>query len=111
MVQIFINLDQHGNPVSLEVTGHAELDERGSDVACAGISALAQALLLGINEVLKIKSGYEVEDGNLYITLPRNLAPDVGEKARVLFEAIILGLEKIEELYPGRIRIIKEIIC
>lgn len=40
MIQIHIKKSEHGNIIGFHVSGHADFSPHGTDVVCAGVSAL-----------------------------------------------------------------------
>ena len=52
---IQVTLFKQKEALGLSVTGHALHGKKGEDVLCAGVSAMAQMLELGISQVLGIK--------------------------------------------------------
>ena len=65
------------------------------DLICAAISAISQTTVIGIEEVLKIKAKYVIEDGFLNLNLEDQTLEDI-ERCQVLLETMILGLKSIE---------------
>lgn len=62
MVEIDLFL-KGNNLIGIESRGHSGFAEKGSDVVCAAVSALMQALVLGLSEVAGLKSAvYHVND-------------------------------------------------
>ncbi|MCD4784971.1 MAG: ribosomal-processing cysteine protease Prp [Candidatus Eremiobacteraeota bacterium] len=88
---------------AFEIKGHANADELGKDIVCAGISAIIGTALLGFEDIIGAKSGIEQEDGYTYFCLPMGLSPEDEIKAQVLLETMVLGIKKISDKYPGRI--------
>ena len=86
-----------GNIVSFKIKGHAMPKEAKLDVdlICAAISAISQTTVIGIEEVLKIKAKYEIEDGFLNLNLENQTLEDI-ERCQVLLETMMLGLTSIE---------------
>ena len=86
-----------GNIVSFKIKGHAMPKEAELDVdlICAAISAISQTTVIGIEEVLKIKAKYEIEDGFLNFNLENQTLEDI-ERCQVLLETMMLGLTSIE---------------
>ena len=86
-----------GNIVSFKIQGHAMPKEAKLDVdlICAAISAISQTTVIGIEEVLKIKAKYEIEDGFLNFNLENQTLEDI-ERCQVLLETMMLGLTSIE---------------
>lgn len=97
------------------MTGHSGYEESGKDIVCAGISALTQAALWGLEEVVKISLDVKLEEtgevfyqGRSRRTVPSttmrcSLPPITDEKqqimARAILETMLIGLRQIENLY------------
>ena len=96
---IRITAFRQGNVISeVTCTGHAGYDETGSDIVCAAVSALM------INTVNSIEQFTEDEltvdeavDGDGYLSF--RLGGEVSERASLLTDSLLLGLETIEETY------------
>ena len=95
-----------GNIVSFKMKGHAMPREAKLDVdlICAAISAISQTTVIGIEEVLKIKVKYCIEDGFLNLNLENQTLEDI-ERCQVLLETMILGLKSIEITYGKYIKV------
>ncbi len=100
-VQIFSGAD--GKISGFEVTGHSGTADRGEDIICAGVSSLSQSALLGIGEYLERDVDYSVESGDLYMKLREE--PD--ELTEAIFQTMLLGIRKIEEIAPEAVRIME----
>ena len=98
------------NIVKVKVFGHSGYAEAGSDIVCASISSLAEALIVGIKEVLKIDAISSVveEEASLEISLPENLTQESLEKSQILFKTFELSVRGVAKEYPKYIKI-KEI--
>jgi hypothetical protein len=105
MLHVSITRDAQGLIASFEARGHTGLAPTGSDVACAGASALVQAAVLGCQRHLRIAPGIQQEEGFLYFTLPMQMEEGANGKAQAILETMLAGLEEISHLYPGRIEI------
>lgn len=105
MLKVTVYRDSENLIAALEVEGHTDFAPRGSDVACAGASALVQAALLGCIKILGIKPGIQKDDGYLYFSLPANLEKTKEEKAQVIIETAVLGLEEIKKSFPNHVKI------
>ena len=88
--------------VSFEMTGHANYSEHGSDIVCAGVSALA---ITTVNSIEKL-AGYqpivevdEVEGGYLYMEVVKDLTKDQEHTTQILLNSLLLGLEDIQSEY------------
>jgi uncharacterized protein YsxB (DUF464 family) len=85
------------------VTGHANTAPHGHDIVCAGVSALAQTAVLGLEEHLKKKISYKAEAGDLFLNIEEN--PD--DLTDAVLKTMKLGLTEIEKLYPKTVKIKK----
>ena len=108
--------------LGFKIEGHAlskaEIEKSGDayDLICNSVSVLSQSTLIGMEEVLKLKVKYKINDGFLHIDL-RNLKNQDIEKTQVLlltFEKSIESLIKSIKLTFGNnkdseyIRLLKE---
>lgn len=106
MILIRIKRDEAGHIASLQASGHALFAEAGLDVVCAGVSALLQTALLGLEKCAGAHPSYRVGKGSLRFELPDpDRRGDVGRLSAVLLDSALLGLREIEGRYPGHIRI------
>ena len=108
MLLVTVFRDSEGRVVSLEAEGHVGFAERGSDVICAGASAVILTAILGVTEVIGITSGLEQEDGYLYFSVPEDAPEDIAEKIQVVLETAIQGLVMIKKHYPEGFRLVTE---
>lgn len=108
MIEIRI-LEKDDLRLGFKIEGHAlskaEIEKSGDayDLICNSVSVLSQSALIGIEEVLKLKVKYKINDGFLHINLS-NLKSQEIEKSQVLlltFEKSIESLIKSLELTFG----------
>ena len=90
-----------------EAQGHTGSAEAGSDIICAGISALTQTALIGIKEYLSQDCAYEVEDGYLYCMLPSDISDKAWREAEIILETMALGIRSLAETYVNTIKLIE----
>lgn len=100
-IEIVRNSDQA--MVGFSVTGHAYAAPHGQDIVCAGISALTQAVVLGLDRQLKKNIHLEIARGNLKLELLDN--PDALTDA--VLETMLLGLTGICKKNPKSVRILE----
>jgi len=95
-----------GKIVSFKIQGHAMPREAQIkvDLICAGISAISQTTVIGIEEVLKIKAKYDIKDGFLNLDLGNQTLEDI-ERCQVLLDTMVLGLKSIEITYSDYIKL------
>ena len=86
---------------TLVVLGHANYDEYGKDIVCAGISSLVQALIGWIEENSYKANCISVspKEGEVIISC------EGGEDIAALFQMVSLGLGQIADVYPDHIQI------
>lgn len=92
--------------IGFTVSGHAALQSENLDIdlACCGISVISQTTILGMEEVLKLKPQYELNDGIINLTL-ENLASEDIEKCQVLIKTMHVGLQSMAFTYGDYIKI------
>ncbi len=106
MTRCTLYMDAASHFTGFSIKGHSGYSEAGSDIVCAGISALAltcdNALcrLVGIEPIER--GG---EDGFMEVLLPDKLTDAQMHDAQLLMNALHLGLESIAQEYPGYVRI------
>jgi hypothetical protein len=96
---IFKNEKNHIKGFS--VTGHANTAPHGHDIVCAGVSALTQTAILGLDVHLKKKISYKAEAGDLFVDMKET--PD--DLSDAILKTMRLGLAEIEKLYPKVVKI------
>ncbi|MDI6869906.1 MAG: ribosomal-processing cysteine protease Prp [Bacillota bacterium] len=94
-----------GRPTGFSVSGHAGCGPRGSDIVCAAVSALTDTTVLALERLAGVEARVEAGNGRLSADLPDHLAPAAQERAELLVEAMLLGLEEIARAYPGRLKL------
>jgi len=88
--------------LGFKIEGHAlskaELEKSGDayDLICNSVSVLSQSTLIGIEEVLKLKVKYKINDGFLHINLS-NLKDQDLEKCQVLLLTFEKSIESLME--------------
>lgn len=53
-----IHICKKDGKVSIDVCGHANYDEYGKDIVCAGVSAIVQTAILGLDAIATSYPGY-----------------------------------------------------
>ncbi len=103
-------LCQDGRTVGFECSGHADCGEAGEDIVCSAVSALTQTCLLGLTEVVGLKTGVDFAElidrtGGITCVLARGTDGERQEKAELLFLTMEAGLSSIRESYRKAIKI------
>jgi uncharacterized protein YsxB (DUF464 family) len=84
--------------VGYVISGHAGFEDRGKDVVCAGVSAISQAVLLGLQEVLGDRVKATRRQGFLSVDIDKDDAGKEGTEAAM--RCLELGLQSIAKQYP-----------
>ena len=88
--------------------GHTGFAEAGEDIVCAAVSALTQATLNGLLNVLKAPAAFELDEEGAYlaVSLVEDFPQDKAEGAQLLLETLLAGLRSVEAAYPRFVRVI-----
>lgn len=84
----------------ITVKGHANYAVSGSDIVCAGITALAQTLIKSIKDLTDDKIEYEISPGRVDIKYG-----NLSEKSKALVDSFFIGICMIAEEFPEYVRI------
>lgn len=86
------------------VSGHAELDDLGKDVACAAVSSAVQLTANGITEICGGKARVNVTENEISLLLESDDA-----SCKAMLQSLLLHLKCLEEDYgKAIIRVITE---
>jgi uncharacterized protein YsxB (DUF464 family) len=94
-----IEVKQNNDGISIK--GHAHYAEPGKDIVCAGVSTLAQTLVVSILEMTTDQIQYDMQPGTVEIKY-RNLS----EAAQLLVDSFFVGIKLIADSYPENVRIV-----
>ncbi|MCL5676432.1 MAG: ribosomal-processing cysteine protease Prp [Firmicutes bacterium] len=104
MIKAEVRRDRAGWVTGFTVTGHSGFAPHGEDIVCAGVTALSEAAVLGLQRVAGVQPQVEMEDGFVRCELPP-LAQAQEVKAQAIIETMILGLRDIAKDYRRYVRI------
>ena len=93
-----IHITEH--PGGLEIIGHAGFAEYGSDIVCAGITALADTLVMSLQQLTQDR--IVVADGSGLIKVKYK---ELSEAGRLLVSAFFIGATWIAEEYPEHVTV------
>ena len=90
-----------GNVKSLTVSGHANYDDYGKDIVCAGVSAIATG---GVNALDKYSEFVKCDlvDGTIIIDVIK-----FEHDSQIILKTLLTQLETIEQSYKKYIKIYK----
>ena len=84
----------------IKISGHANYAVSGSDIVCAGVTALAQTLIKSIEDMTADKIEYEISPGRVDIKYG-----NLSEKSRALVDSFFIGICMIADEFPEYVRI------
>ncbi|WEG73832.1 ribosomal-processing cysteine protease Prp [Vagococcus intermedius] len=100
MIKGTIRREEDGRIVSFEMRGHANAGPYGSDIVCAGVSALTFSTVNGIEALAGIIPIVEIDvadEGYLYFETEEDITQEQSNIAQILLENLVLGLQGIQE--------------
>ena len=103
-VEIF---GKNGNIIGYKASGHSGYSEQGSDIICSAISTSLQMTLIGIQEILKLKVDFKINDGFLDVDL-KNISLDKLTQTNILTETMAIFLKELTKQYPKYIRLVEK---
>lgn len=110
MVAIYVWRNKNKKIIGFCAKGHAGWGTHGSDIACAGISALLLTTILGLTDVIKVKPArFYTENGILEFLLPDDITAPKEHDAEILLNTLLAGLHAIQNEYRGSIRIYEKL--
>lgn len=104
MITVSIQRDQEGRITTFTVSGHADYGEHGQDIVCAGVSAIVQTAILGLQEYLRIDCAGSQKSGLIVCELPF-IGPELRRSVDAILETMLLGLTAIASAYAGYVQI------
>lgn len=101
MIKVQIMREAGEAIIGFRVSGHANSAPKGHDIVCAGVSALTQSAVLGLERCLKRQFKLDITSGKLLMELTGS--PD--ERTQAILETMLLGLQEIARNYPKSVQI------
>jgi len=98
---------KNGNIIGYKASGHSGYSEQGSDIICSAISTSLQMTLIGIQEVLKLKVDFKINDGFLDVDL-KNISQNKLTLTNILTESMAIFLKELTKQYPKYIRLVEK---
>ncbi len=106
MINITIYRNETGLIHLFTMSGHALFANHGSDIVCAGASAVSFGAINAIHELTGITPDVEQgEEGFLSCRLPENISESLQANIQLLLEGMVISLQTIEEQYGEHIKI------
>lgn len=94
MIEVSVRKDE------IKISGHANYAVHGSDIVCAGVTALMQTMIKSIEDLTEDKMEYEISPGRVDIKYG-----DLSEKSKTLVDSFFIGICPIVDEFPEYVRI------
>ena len=91
--------------LGLESRGHSGQGEKGEDIVCAAVSALVQALLLGIKDVARMSEGVKCDIDAKVPLIRVEWTEKEAPNLDLLTRTVALSLKEIASGYSGYVSI------
>lgn len=91
--------------LSFKVEGHSTLGKKGNNILCAGVSSLAQGIILGLTVILKLDIKLKKEEGFIECSIPQELSDRDKERVNLLIMTMIVAFEDFKIQYPSELDI------
>ncbi len=102
MITVGFLVSRIGGVVGFTIQGHADLDERGSDILCAAVSSAAFLTVNTVTDVLHVTPlALRVEEGDMYLRIEQKDE----SVCRDILRGLKLHLGNLEEQYPENLRV------
>lgn len=93
---------------SFSIKGHADYDQSGKDIVCAGVSAIAVGTVNSIEALTGVVLNHQTHHGLLKASRPDFIPQDQLMQVNLLLESMLVMLQTIEHSY-GKYVAIQEI--
>ncbi|MFD2829597.1 ribosomal-processing cysteine protease Prp [Corticicoccus populi] len=103
MIHVTININDDGLVYAFTMSGHADFDEYGKDIVCAGASAVVFGAVNAVINMTKSEPMINMNEENGLFHFEVD-DPDV-EKLQIILESMIISLKTIEDEYGEYINI------
>lgn len=90
MYLIVVKIRENG----LTIDGHAGYAEKGKDIVCAAVSALAQGLIRSLCAFTEDETSVEVEDGHIKLEYE-----NLSERGQLLMDSFFIAVSDIQDAY------------
>ncbi|MDR1979981.1 MAG: ribosomal-processing cysteine protease Prp [Synergistaceae bacterium] len=102
MIEVAVKRSASGG-FSITATGHSGYADPGSDIVCAAVSTLVQALHAGLADVIRVKGVRLVQ--NKRRPAMRLKWRGGGESALHLAQTVFLSMKAVEASYPRFVKV------
>lgn len=91
--------------LGFECSGHAQYNEPGLDIVCAGVSALTITCANALKELVKCDLDIIEKDGYLKVMLTLKNSEQQKLQGELLIKAMFIGIKDIAKTYPSHLKV------
>jgi uncharacterized protein YsxB (DUF464 family) len=103
MLEVIFYRDGRDRIAAVSARGHADFDQYGQDIVCAGVSAILQAARLGLEAYAGVELQFLQKPGHLRLQWPEEQR-DL-ESLRAILATAELAIERIAGRFPDHVRL------
>ena len=109
MISISIVEDKLGTVRGFEIQGHSGYAQRGKDIICSAVSALAYTAVGALGDMYK-EPLWETRDGYMRCMIPDEVEKDSRRVVDTIMNTIIIGFKQIGLSYSEYVKVDKKIL-
>jgi uncharacterized protein YsxB (DUF464 family) len=105
MNSVVVRKDSQGRFCGFSSSGHTGYDERGYDIACAGISTLTITAIMALEQLTTLNPLILQDEAEAFIECHWTNEPSQVDKSDLIIQMMLLGLSEIKKQYPQHLSI------
>jgi len=105
MIRVTVKRSDNRSITAFTVQGHAGYAVSGSDIVCAGVSAVTVGAVNAVEALLSVELPSDMKDGWLSVRIPAQLPDDVSDKVQLILESMIVMLKTIQDSYGNYMQV------
>lgn len=105
MNSVVVRKDAEGRFCGFTSSGHTGYNEKGYDIACAGISALTITAVMALEQLTTLNPMIRQDDREAIIECNWINEPSQVEKSDLIIKMMLLGLSEIKKQFPRHLNI------
>lgn len=105
MIRVNIFRDADEKVRKFEIKGHAGYDVYNRDIVCAGVTAVAQTAVLGLESLNTVSIKKKISDGYMYVEIKDTGSNNDSIRLCAIIDTMVLGLKDIERDYPTYVKV------
>lgn len=102
---------KNNNIIGYRASGHSNYDVYGKDIVCSSISSVLQLTLMGLQETLKLKVKFKIEENKNSLMEVFILEDDIKKYEKeisILMDTMYLFIKELQKIYPNFIKLVEK---